>query len=432
MIDISIVIVNYNGEHYLRACFDALLSMKTEGIQYEIIFVDNNSKDNSVLFLNQKYGPYLPNLKVVVADKNLGFGAGNNLGVKNATGEYIVFLNNDTVVMPDWLVNLHGAISRNKNIGIATSKLLFFYDFIRFVADAPLLLQRKIIINNQEYEIENKFTRNTTNTEETISLSCDSSIYIPLFAGKESDYEFTMFFVDIPPSEVNCYLGGKKFTCNGNKSFAIHFTEREIQNKMCTLIQNAGSYVTSEYNGGDIGMGEEDIGQFESERIVDSACGAALIIRKHDFDCVHGFDTKFFMYYEDTDLSFKIKEKKKEIIYCPSAVVRHIHAGSSIEWSPLFFYNVLRSRLFFIYNHASLFRFILLYYRFYSDYVKYMFSDAEKDMKEAYKRAYEDVLKYSVLNKLLSSFYRMVYFLHSRLKLFKCYLKCISSFCSLS
>lgn len=95
----SIVIVNYNGEKWLRKLFDSLLSQTHA--RYEIIFVDNASVDNSVKFIKNTYQDN--RIKIVKNDRNLGFARGNNAGINVAAGEFIMLLNNDTWLGPDFL-----------------------------------------------------------------------------------------------------------------------------------------------------------------------------------------------------------------------------------------------------------------------------------------------------------------------------------------
>jgi GT2 family glycosyltransferase len=97
---VSIVIVNHNGEQYLEGCLRSVLSQ--EGIGFETILVDNGSTDNSVTFVRSAF----PNIRIVENHRNLGFAAGNNLGVEEARGEYIAFLNNDVKVERNWLREL--------------------------------------------------------------------------------------------------------------------------------------------------------------------------------------------------------------------------------------------------------------------------------------------------------------------------------------
>ena len=118
---ISICIVNYNGSKYLKACFDSIKKSEYPFERIETIMVDNASTDGSIDYVKTNYLW----IKVLTLDRNYGFATANNIGVKNAQGKYIVFLNNDTVVTPDWLNELVGVMEKDNNIGVAGSKILF-------------------------------------------------------------------------------------------------------------------------------------------------------------------------------------------------------------------------------------------------------------------------------------------------------------------
>lgn len=90
---VSIIIVNFNSEQYLGACIDSIYAL-VSGINYEIIVVDNASSPASVQFIKQKY----PDVKRIENHKNKGFGAANNIGAHHASGDYLFFLNPDTVL----------------------------------------------------------------------------------------------------------------------------------------------------------------------------------------------------------------------------------------------------------------------------------------------------------------------------------------------
>jgi len=118
---VSIIIPNYNGQKYLGECIDSLYRIDFPREQYEIIIVDNASSDNSIEFISSTY----PDIVLIKAEENLGFASGCNLGIKNSSGEYIVLLNNDTVVAPNWLKELVAVADSDKDVAIAGSKLLF-------------------------------------------------------------------------------------------------------------------------------------------------------------------------------------------------------------------------------------------------------------------------------------------------------------------
>ena len=93
---LSVIILNYNVRYFLELC---LLSVQKalEGIDAEIIVVDNNSSDDSCQMMKQCF----PNIKLIENKENSGFPKGNNIGVAQAKGEYICILNPDTVVAED-------------------------------------------------------------------------------------------------------------------------------------------------------------------------------------------------------------------------------------------------------------------------------------------------------------------------------------------
>ncbi len=115
---VSIIIVNWNGLRWLSDCFGSLAKQNYK--QYEIVFVDNASKDGSVAWVKKHY----PKTKILVNKENLGFADANNVGYRNAKGKYILFLNNDTRVTKTFLSELVGVIQEDKTIGGAQSKIL--------------------------------------------------------------------------------------------------------------------------------------------------------------------------------------------------------------------------------------------------------------------------------------------------------------------
>jgi len=117
-IELSVIIVNYNGIKYLKDCLDSLYDKLKNG-SFEIIVIDNNSRDESCNFIKQNY----PNIVLIESKENLGFGKGNNLGVKNAKGKSILLLNNDTVLL-DSIEPAIEILTNNENVGIVTVKML--------------------------------------------------------------------------------------------------------------------------------------------------------------------------------------------------------------------------------------------------------------------------------------------------------------------
>lgn len=113
---ISIVVLTYNNLDYTRQCLHSLETY-TDYDNVEVIVVDNASSDESPAFL-AAWAEAGPRRRFIANDANLGFSAGNNVGLRVAKGEYLVMLNNDTYVTPGWLRTLRNQIRRHPQAGL--------------------------------------------------------------------------------------------------------------------------------------------------------------------------------------------------------------------------------------------------------------------------------------------------------------------------
>jgi hypothetical protein len=104
--------------------------------------------------------------------------------------------------------------------------------------------------------------------------------------------------------------------------------------------------------GADRAYQELDRGQYQRPEEVFAFCGGAVCFRTEALREAGSFDEDFFLYYEDTDLSWRLRALGWAIRYQPEAVVRHIHSASSVEWSPLFVFHTDRNRLLMLTKNA--------------------------------------------------------------------------------
>src|SRR3989344_3202120 len=93
----SIIIPNWNGRRFLKACLGSLAAQSHT--PYEIILVDNGSTDDSIDFTKKDFS----RVKIIALPKNIGFAAAVNAGIKKASGDFIALLNNDTEADKNWL-----------------------------------------------------------------------------------------------------------------------------------------------------------------------------------------------------------------------------------------------------------------------------------------------------------------------------------------
>lgn len=117
--DVSIIIVNYKTPDLVIDCVNSIQKW-TENVTYEIIVVDNASKDGSVERLKKELGE---KIAIIESDINLGFGKANNLGVKSAKGEYVFLLNSDTLLVSNAVKILFDYITHSQEVGIVGGNL---------------------------------------------------------------------------------------------------------------------------------------------------------------------------------------------------------------------------------------------------------------------------------------------------------------------
>lgn len=117
--DISVLIVNYNGAKLLTDCLDSILNNNFKG-DYEVLVIDNGSLDDSLSVLSV----YQNRIRLIPNSHNLGFSKGNNILSKHARGDYLYLLNNDTISQPNNLQILYDFLKQNVSVGAVAPKLL--------------------------------------------------------------------------------------------------------------------------------------------------------------------------------------------------------------------------------------------------------------------------------------------------------------------
>lgn len=118
--DVSIIIINYNTFELTSKCIESLYQYNN-GFEYEIILVDNASTECDANIFKQKF----PNINLVISNTNLGFAGGNNLGIQQATGNYILLLNSDTELIENSIKICLDYMNVNTKVGVLSPKLIF-------------------------------------------------------------------------------------------------------------------------------------------------------------------------------------------------------------------------------------------------------------------------------------------------------------------
>jgi len=116
---LSIIIVSWRVKELLKECLQSIFD-KAGGFDFEVIVVDNNSGDGSAEMVQENF----PQVKLIASQINLGFARGNNLGLKQATGDYFLLLNPDTKLIDNNLTEAIKFMKNNQQVGILGCKLL--------------------------------------------------------------------------------------------------------------------------------------------------------------------------------------------------------------------------------------------------------------------------------------------------------------------
>ncbi|MGL5676321.1 MAG: glycosyltransferase family 2 protein [Cellulosilyticaceae bacterium] len=234
---LSIIIVNYNTYRLTKQTIDSVLLEQVD-FEYEIILVDNASRDGSIEQLQEEFRPYTQTgkIKIIVNQDNLGFSKGNNVGIRVAIGEYILLLNSDTYLGDQCLTKSIKYIEEHPEIGALGCKVVL--------------------------------------PDGTLDHACKRGFPSP----KASLYYFMKLHK----------INQKKYGLYD----ALHLQEDEI--------------------------GE-----------VDCLMGAFMLMPRAAIDKVGMLDEDFFMYGEDIDLCYRIKQGGYQIVYYPEAMIIHYKGGSS-------------------------------------------------------------------------------------------------------
>jgi len=261
---IFIVILNYKGHKDTIELLESLSKVKRDSYFLNVIVVDNFPDDPIAVDIN-KYSNL--NLEVIFNNRNLGFSGGNNVGINYAlknSADYILLINNDTYVDPDFIQELLKVAENEKGAGIVVPKIYFAKGF----------------------EFHKKY--------------------------KESEM-----------GKVIWYAGGSMDFAN-----VIGFHR---------------------------GVDEVDKGQFDEINETQMASGCCLMLKRELLEKIRGYDDKYFLYYEDADLSMRTIKKGYKILFVPKSIIWHKNAQSSGgSGSGLQDYYISRNRMIFGFEYASI------------------------------------------------------------------------------
>lgn len=239
--DVSIVIVSYNTKELTRNCLSSVYK-KTQGVNFDVWLIDNNSVDGSVQMVKEEF----PQAKLIESKENLGFGRANNLAISQINSKYVFLLNSDTILINNSVKDLIDFMENTENIDVGA-------------CGGQLL--------NDDMSLQQSF-----------------GSFVPIKKLIEKSLGLNIL---------------SKFYFDKNKVKKSVKTENTIE-----LNEN-------------------------SCQDVDFIIGADLMIKKSVLDEVGSFDPRFFMYSEESELCFRIKQNNYRVVFVPNIKIIHL-GGKSV------------------------------------------------------------------------------------------------------
>jgi len=349
---VRVVVLNYDGGEMTLRCLDGLRRLDYPPDRVEVVLVDNGSIDGIVDRVRAEY----PEVVVREPLANLGFAGGCNLGIGDpAAGEYdyVALVNNDAVPEPGWLAPLVDALESDPGLGAASSKIVFADRYWGVRVDAPVTTQHGVRLSGVEVDDQPVWQQarfdegfwgpESGRPDEPGVRWTHRPAEVRVVAGPSRPKRIGVRLAAESPRTALLATGGE------SRSVAIG-TEPEwfvldLPDEPHDVINNVGSNLYTGGFGGDRGYLERDEGQYDEPVDVFAWCGGSVLLRPAYLQQVGLFDERFFLYYEDTDLSWRGRVLGWRYRYVPASVVRHEHAATSGEGSDLFRYFVERNRL---------------------------------------------------------------------------------------
>lgn len=359
---VSVVIPSRNGARFLRPCLAALSAAEhPPRVHVEVIVVDNGSTDGSADLVRS-----FPDCQAVVVDRPLGFSEACNAARPVARGEVVLFLNNDTAVQPAFLRRPLELLASDPGVAAVGSKLLFMHPFValrfRLPEGARALVDTTVFDGPLDPKI--RWSADVSGEKAVAGrrgrwVRDGSRVYLPVpIPGLDASpsagslaVRVTEGGAEVESVGLELAGGARAVTRRSPGTFAL---DGYVAWPSVRLVQSAGSFLNSRAEGGDFGSGLEDgDGRFETEECVPAICGAALFVRRTSLDAAGWFPTYYRMYYEDSDLSLRLRQRGGQLVLCPSSVVDHYHTGTNREHSPQFVEHVAASHLLFVFRFGS-------------------------------------------------------------------------------
>jgi len=355
---VRVVVVNYEGGDLTITCLRSLLRTDWPAAQLQVVMVDNSPTDGVAARVRAEMAA----VRVIDAGRNRGFAGGCNLALADLTGvDHVALVNNDARVAAGWLAPLVEALESDPTVGAVNPKILFSDRFV----DIGISSATTVRGHGDRRRLGVRLSGATLDGRDAWGrLQLVSGFWgLEHAPGGAGPFEWTAgeaqlrVPVDGQAAPPACEL---RLACDEPRTVALSSgtqrTEHDVgpEPRWCPValggdafdvVNNVGSVLRPDGHGADRGYLERDEGQYGKVEEIFAWCGAAVLLSGRYLESVGLFDERFFLYYEDFDLSWRGRAEGWRYLYVPGSVVRHIHSASSVGGSRLFQHYDGRNRL---------------------------------------------------------------------------------------
>jgi len=387
---VSVIVVDYEGERYRSALLESLYNQTYK--DFELIIVDNTGN------INLSGDKLRENISIYGTSKNLGFSEGCNYGARYAKGEWIAFLNDDTVIDSNWLNSMLSIGELETRVGAVTSKVVFMPKYVTLRIRSETFSPVLVGDSNDERRlgVRIRFEYSWNQSSGLLNLSGfhgletanrelwrwtsgkDAHVWIPILGENDMRVHLDVDTpIELADRKVEVGLGTdwRSLTIDGKR----HRLTFELKDEdLFDVINSAGLELSKDGDYMERGIYNEDSGQYDEAGDIDAFSGCSVMLRKTVFEELGGFDSTFFAYYEDVDLSCRLRKAGLRILYEPKSVVRHHRSMTSGQQSPFFCFQIYRNKR---WNIAKNARFSIAIWTLFLEFVTWIPSDVNRDLE---------------------------------------------------
>ncbi len=326
---LRIVILNHNAGPLLHRCVESAVRASWSGTKH-IVVIDNASVDGSAAALQESFD----DIDLVQRSTNSGFGA-NNEGLANlADVDAVLLLNPDAMVAHDTLELLYAALADAPDIGAACPRIVFDQRFAEFpiALDGGLARIMRVLaggrdVTGQCHAVGGAYRMPRADGASWWYLDDSAVLRVPVDLGPLTITlgAASLTTIQIGGVEVQADREGATIT--------LDVDQPGVDQPGIEVVQNAGSFVTANGTGHNRGFLEVSSPARAPVHDVPGWCGAAVMLAPSYLRDVGVFAPEFFLYYEDTDLSWRGRARGWRYRYVDAATVEHRHSATTGQGS---------------------------------------------------------------------------------------------------